>query len=64
VADQVRTLHADGVQERHRVGGEVVDAVAAGRALGVAVAALVQDEGVVAPRQQGQDPAVGDHESV
>jgi hypothetical protein len=54
VADQGRPLKADGVQEGHGVGGEVVDAIAAGRALGVAVAALVHGEGVVAGGQQAR----------
>jgi hypothetical protein len=41
VADQAGALGPDGVQEGHHVGGEVLDAVAAGWPLGVAVAALV-----------------------
>ena len=60
VPDQGDALDPDGVQERHHVGGEVVDPVAAGRALGVAVATLVGGVGVVAGGQQRQDPAVGE----
>jgi hypothetical protein len=60
VADQGGALRPDDVQEGRHVGGEVLDGVAAGRALGVAVAALVQRVGVVVGGQQGQDPAVGE----
>lgn len=60
VADQGGALGPDGVQEGHHVGGEVLDGVAAVGAFGVAVAPLVHGIGVVAPRQQGQDPAVGE----
>ena len=45
VPDQGDALDGDGVQEGHGVGGEVLDPVAAGRALGVAVATLVQGGG-------------------
>jgi hypothetical protein len=60
VADQAGAFDPDGVQEGHHVDGEVIDGVAAVRPLGVAVAALVQRVGVVAHRQQGQDPAPGE----
>jgi hypothetical protein len=60
MADQAGTLDPDGIQEGHHVGGEVLNAVTAGRPLGVAVAALVHGEGVVARGQQRQDPAVGE----
>jgi hypothetical protein len=40
--DHAGALDTGGVQEGHHVGGKVVDPVAAGRALGVAEAALVQ----------------------
>jgi hypothetical protein len=60
VTDQGGPPDPDGVQEGHHVVGEVLHRVAAGRPLGVPVAALVQRVGVVAPRQQGQDPTVGE----
>jgi hypothetical protein len=61
--DQGRALDLDGVQKDHDIGGEVVDAIAAGRALRVAVAALVQGVGVVARGQQRKDPLNENHES-
>jgi hypothetical protein len=57
MADQSGAFGPDGVQEGHHVGGEILHGVAAVRPLGVAMAALVHGEGVVARGQQGQDPA-------
>ena len=47
MADEGRVGNANGVEESRGVGGEVVNRIAASRAIGIAEAALVQGIGVV-----------------
>jgi hypothetical protein len=52
--DDDRRLEPNRVHERHQVGGELLNAVAGGGPVGIAVAALGHREGVDRPREMRQ----------